>query len=209
MTVRRVCLISAAVSCLVLATAATVVIATAAPVQRHGQGIGKTLPAQPSTRRADAAAVGSVPDYVSRITQRIATAMGDASPTSSVEVYTTRAAAERLTSGAVVDTDGPVYLVELRGNFIDKSARIGCGAAFPTGTEVDFTIDPHSQTVLDLGISNNSPDISSLGSVSAVPLSYVVRASRLVDHVGNSVAARAFCVRIGFEHVSAACDCVI
>src|ERR1039458_738386 len=120
MTVRKACLISAAVSCLVLATAATVVIATAAPVQRHGQGNGQTLPAplSPAHRPADATGAGSVPDYVSQITQRIATAMGDASPTSRVEVYTTRAVAERLTSGAVVDTDGPVYLVELRGNFI-------------------------------------------------------------------------------------------
>jgi hypothetical protein len=168
---RKVGLIGTGVSCVVLATAATAVLATAAPARPHSHRLGHmhTFRAKHTARRADATGAGAVPDYVSQIAQRIASEMGDASPTASNEVYTTRQAAEGLTSGAVVDTDVPVYLVELRGNFVDKYARLPPGAAFPTGTEVDFTIDPRSQTVLDLGISNNSPDISSLGSVSAVP----------------------------------------
>lgn len=170
MTVRRAGLIGMGVSCLALATAATAVIAATSPVHRHSQQTRHARVIHPRARVADATGEGSVPAYVSQIAQGIAIAMGDASPTSSIEVYTTRAAAEWLTSGAVVDTNVPVYLVELRGNFVDKHARIPAGAAFPTGTEVNFTIDPRSQSVLDFGISNNPPDISSLGSVSAVPL---------------------------------------
>ncbi|MHB1954203.1 MAG: hypothetical protein ACYCOU_10700 [Sulfobacillus sp.] len=130
---------------------------------------GGALAYAQSTPRAASVATAP-PTYVTAIAQMMAARMGDAHPTSAMYVATTRVAAESLVAGATHFHANPnVYFVVLHGQFKDTYARIPPGTAIPTGTEIDFTIDPVTHTVLDFGISNQNPDLSRLGVPHGVP----------------------------------------
>lgn len=95
--------------------------------------------------------------------------MGDVSPKAITAVLTTRGAAGALDGAQKLDVpNASVWFVELTGNFVDKDAFLPSGAAFPEGTEVDFTIDTQTQSILDFGISDNAPDLYSLGTVYSI-----------------------------------------
>ncbi len=118
---------------------------------------------------ASAGAAGTIPAYVSQTAQSVASEMGDPTPISVTGVLTTRGAAAALEGATNVDSaSSQVWFVEMTGNFVDKHAFGAPGAAYPSGTEVDFTIDTQTQHVLDFGISNSPPDLSSLGTVHAI-----------------------------------------
>ncbi len=130
---------------------------------------GGALAYAQSTPRAASVATAP-PTYVTAIARMMAARMGDAQPTSAMYVATTRVAAESLVAGATHFHANPnVFFVVLHGQFKDTYARIPPGTAIPTGTEIDFTIDPVTHTVLDFGISNQNPDLSRLGVPHGVP----------------------------------------
>lgn len=106
----------------------------------------------------------TAPAYVENIANSMAQSMGDASPTSAQYVLTTRQTAEQMATGSTVDSNQQVYLVVLHGTFVDKYARIPEGTAAPTGSEIEFTIDPSTQQVLDFSISSQKLDLSQLGT---------------------------------------------
>jgi hypothetical protein len=113
-----------------------------------------------------AGAADVIPVYVSQIVQSVASEMGDPTPTSVTGVLTTRGAAAALQGAVHVDSaSNQVWYVTMTGNFVDKHAFGAPGGAYPSGTEVDFMIDTQTQHVLDFGISNSPPDLSSLGTV--------------------------------------------
>jgi hypothetical protein len=99
--------------------------------------------------------------------QSVASEMGDPTPTSVTAVLTTRAAATALQGAQSIDSaSNQVWFVEMIGNFVDEN-WFGFGAP-PTGTEVDFMVDAQTQDVLDFGISNSPPGLSSLGTVHTI-----------------------------------------
>ncbi|PSR34846.1 MAG: hypothetical protein C7B46_03855 [Sulfobacillus benefaciens] len=110
-----------------------------------------------STRLTSQPASTSVPAYVAQIAEAQAKQMGDAAPTSAVCV-------------AAVDSNPAVYFVVLQGEFKDTQAYLPPGAPAPTGTEIDFTIDPTTKTILDFGIADQPPDVAALGTLTTLSL---------------------------------------
>ena len=110
----------------------------------------------------------SLPTYVATLAHTVATQMGDAVPSSMSVVLTTRQAAVQAAMASQVTTNPPVYFVEIRGQFVDRYARIPPGQPFPTGSTIMLTIDTQTHTILDFSISNQTFDLSSLGT--AIPL---------------------------------------
>lgn len=115
---------------------------------------------------AGGSAVSAMPrSTVSRLTSfalRLARSSGDPRPDSVLVVRTTHARALRVaTPGDTVAGNGrkQVYLVVMRGDFTANFASPPSGASLPTGTYLDFTIDPATFKVLDLGLSRRAPVI--------------------------------------------------
>jgi len=94
----------------------------------------------------------------------------DSSVTVGDAVLTTRQAAVTATSGDVVNTNQPAYLVQLQGHFTALGASVPPGAKLPTGTYLMFIVDASSGLVSDWGVSDRKADLSALGSVIALRL---------------------------------------
>ena len=90
---------------------------------------------------------------------RIARGMGDRSRCQVVWVATRRQAANREAGGDIVDTNQPVYLVAVRGRFVDRMASVPPGASAPRGTVLTLVLDRAHLQVLDLGVSNSWPHL--------------------------------------------------
>src|SRR5689334_2855255 len=68
---------------------------------------------------------------IQTIAQQFARGMGDQSPTEIAWVAGRRKAANRVDSGAGVDSNPPVYLIAVRGHFVDRGASVPYGAKLP------------------------------------------------------------------------------
>ena len=108
----------------------------------------------------------TTPAFLVQLTARTATNTCDSHPTGASYVRTTRQKAEAM-SGDGVDSDPPVYLVLLRGDFVDYYAHgiYRTRDAFPRGTVITFTVDAETHGILDFGIGGRAPDLTQLGSV--------------------------------------------
>jgi hypothetical protein len=96
---------------------------------------------------------------------KIARQLGDRSPTAIAWVASRHRRAQLVDSGDIVDTNGPVYLVALRGRFVDRVAPVPPGGTPPKGTVLTLTFDRGRFTVLDLGLSHRWPHLARLGPV--------------------------------------------
>ena len=105
---------------------------------------------------------------VADIIKRFAAANGDANPGPARIVHTTRMAAQHLISGAAVDTNQQVEVVELPGHFTGYLASVPQGAALPTGNMLTLTIDPSRGEVTDWSLGGKTSNLSSLGTVSTL-----------------------------------------
>jgi hypothetical protein len=112
--------------------------------------------------------MSNLPDYVTAIAQRVAARMADARLSRGAAVLTTRQAAVQAVMASEVGTNPAVYFVQIHGAFVHRYARIAPGHPCPTGTTVMFTIDTETHAILDLGISNQTVDLSPLGTVIAL-----------------------------------------
>jgi hypothetical protein len=106
------------------------------------------------------------PAFLVALAARTASNNCDAQSTAASYVRTTRQAAESL-SGDGVDSDEPVYLVQLRGDFVDYYAHgiYRTRDAFPRGPVITFTVDVATRGILDFGIGGPAPDLAQLGEV--------------------------------------------
>jgi hypothetical protein len=68
-----------------------------------------------------------------------------------------------------VNTNQPVYLVQLQGYFSARDASVPPGGKAPTGTYLIIIVDASDGSVTDWGVSNTRADLSALGPV--IPLS--------------------------------------
>ncbi|GIH15838.1 hypothetical protein [Rugosimonospora africana] len=107
----------------------------------------------------------AAPTALTTIVSQLSASNGVATPRSVSYVLTTRQAAAKLTSQAVVDSDQPVYLVSLRGAFSAKAAKTPRGAAKPTGEVMTVAIDPATGRITDWGIESAAPGLATLGAV--------------------------------------------
>ena len=90
---------------------------------------------------------------------RVAREMGDRSRCRIVWVATRRQAANREAGGDIVDSNQPVYLVAVRGRFVDRMASVPPGAAAPRGTVLTLVLDRAHLRVFDLGVGNRWPHL--------------------------------------------------
>jgi hypothetical protein len=107
----------------------------------------------------------AAPTALNTIVSQLSTSSGVAAPRSIRYVLTTRQAAAKATSQAVVDSDQAVYLVSFQGAFSAKAAKTPRGAAKPTGTVMTAAIDPATGRIVDWGIESTVPSLPSLGAV--------------------------------------------
>jgi hypothetical protein len=56
-----------------------------------------------------------------------------------------------------------VWFVVLHGHFKDRNARVPAGQPLPTGRVILFTINKRTHQIMDFGIGNRPPALSSLG----------------------------------------------
>jgi hypothetical protein len=94
---------------------------------------------------------------IEAVARRIARGMGDRSPGQIVWVATRRQAANRIAGGDIVDSNQPVYLVAVRGRFVDRMASVPPGASAPRGTVLTLVLNRGHLQVLDLGVGNQWP----------------------------------------------------
>jgi hypothetical protein len=97
------------------------------------------------------------------VAARVAGLNGDPHPSKAIAVPSTRKAAAKLQSGADVDTDQDSYLIVLHGHFVGYVAHVPRGAPLPRGSVLTIVVDASTDLVTDWGISDRTPDTSSLG----------------------------------------------
>ncbi len=88
----------------------------------------------------------------------------DPHPTSGRVWSTTRRVANRLAMDANVDSDQPVFVVVLQGNFSDASAPLPEGATARRYPVVVNVWDPERNVGTDFGLRFNDPSLTALGS---------------------------------------------
>jgi hypothetical protein len=90
---------------------------------------------------------------------------GDPGVTLANAVVTTRQDAVHVMSGDAVNTNDPVYLLQIKGHFTAYNASVPSGAALPTGMYLTLVVNVSDGQVDDWGVGNHSSDLASLGSV--------------------------------------------
>jgi hypothetical protein len=98
------------------------------------------------------------------VATRVAALNGDPHPTKAIAVRSTRKAAVTASSGADVDTDQSSYLIVLHGHFVGHAAKVPREAPLPQGSVLTIVVDARTNSFTDWGISDRTPDTSSLGS---------------------------------------------
>jgi hypothetical protein len=97
-------------------------------------------------------------------------------PSQASAVLTTRQKALNLSDGGVVDSDQPVYMVQVSGKFV-SSESIPPGVEAPTGEVLWIMYDPATRLPVDQGIGNHPVELAKLGDVFEIQLSPTIIAS--------------------------------
>jgi hypothetical protein len=129
-----------------------------------GAACGAAPPGIASTHSSTAAAVTSL----TVLAEKMAADADDPNVTAGEAVLTTRQAAVTATSGDTVNTNQPVYLVQLQGQLTALDPSVPPGQSLPTGTYLDFIVDASGGSVTDWGVTNRKANLSALGSVIAL-----------------------------------------
>jgi len=95
---------------------------------------------------------------------------GDRSVGYADAVLTTRQAAATLISGDEINTNEPVYLVQLLGHFTLTDVSIPPNGTAPTGIALSFAVDVSDGNVVDTGLTHEAADLSKLGPVIVLTL---------------------------------------
>jgi hypothetical protein len=91
--------------------------------------------------------------------------MGTPMPSTAFWVASRRQEAVRVTSGDWVNSDQPVYVVEITGHFTARDVSVPVGAKSPTGTVATFVIARATDSGLDFGLTTRRSALGKLGHV--------------------------------------------
>lgn len=105
---------------------------------------------------------------IEAVARRVAGEMGKHPVTKIVYVATRRQTANRAAGGDIVDSNQPVYLVAIRGRFIDFMASPPFGAALPHGSVLTLVLTRSGLHVTDLGVGSHWPKLAGLGPVHVI-----------------------------------------
>lgn len=89
---------------------------------------------------------------------------GEASPQRGQVFASTRKFAQTVIDGDTVDTDQPVFVAVLHGNFVGYLASVPIEGQFPTGDVLTITFDANTLAVTDWGLVPVAPDTTRLGT---------------------------------------------
>ncbi len=110
--------------------------------------------------------INAPPAYIVTMAEQQAKENGDPTPTGAIAVSTTRGAAMHAAAVGVVNGPTiPVWLVVLHGHFKDRHASVPAGQPLPAGHVILFTVNKRTHQIMDFGIGNRSPKLSSLGPI--------------------------------------------
>jgi hypothetical protein len=109
---------------------------------------------------------GTEASTLQQLAQNFSSVNGDSSPTSMQAVATTRYEALAVVDPGetVTDPDVDSYAIVVRGNFT-ALAKMPPGATPPTGDVLWLIVSASDNSILDWGVGNYVPDLSSLGTV--------------------------------------------
>ena len=102
---------------------------------------------------------------LTKLAEQEAISAGDRSVRYADAVLTTRQAAATLISGDGINTNEPVYLVQLLGDFTLTDVSIPPNGTAPTGIALSFAVDVSGGNVVDTGLTHRAADLSKLGPV--------------------------------------------
>ncbi|MGO9902987.1 MAG: hypothetical protein ACLP0J_25620 [Solirubrobacteraceae bacterium] len=94
-----------------------------------------------------------------------AAALGDANPSLIQHAEATRQAANLAAGGDIVPGSDPSILIAERGTFTAPNAPRPAGAPAPNGTVFTMVVDIATGQVTDTGITDDYPNLASLGTV--------------------------------------------
>jgi hypothetical protein len=154
------------------------VVALGASITLGACGAAAQTPVQTATSASPGGSSTSSPTPAPGVTvttltvlaRTMAASNDDSGVTAGEAVLTTRQAAVTATSGDLVNSDEPSYLVQLQGHFTALDASVPPGGSLPTGTFLTFIVDASSGHVTVWGVSNRKANLSALGSVIALSL---------------------------------------
>jgi hypothetical protein len=123
--------------------------------------------ARHAVRAHATAGPGLTAPQIQAIVVDLASRNGENSPTEIRAVRTTRGTANALIlpGETVGDQSHDVYAIALNGHFTGYLASRPPGAPAPTGTVMTMAIDATTGQLLDWGIQNTRPDLSSAGAL--------------------------------------------
>jgi hypothetical protein len=160
---RRTLRLTIAACLLILAGVATQLLQGSSGSSASHKPESQRTPKQAHTLASDA-----------RLARRLSLGMGDRTPGEISTVKTTREKALRVISpeeevigGAPSDT--PVQLFALHGKFTDPRSAPP-GAASPTGRWLTVSVDLATGQILDLSLTDERPNLSTLGSIKHIKL---------------------------------------
>jgi hypothetical protein len=98
---------------------------------------------------------------------QVSSANGVPSPKTMIAVYSPdRQAAEKTTSGDIVNDHVPVYVIEVTGgHFTCQACSVPPGGSPPQGNALTLTVNAQTYQVTDFGIVTNAPDLTKISSV--------------------------------------------
>jgi hypothetical protein len=115
---------------------------------------------------AAAAGAASPPPFAYASILTASQGMGTPMPSSAVWVASRQREAVRVTDGDWVNTNQPVYVIEITGHFVDRDASSPCcHRTFPRGTVATFVLDRRTGEGLDFGLGHKRIDLRVLGRV--------------------------------------------
>ena len=100
---------------------------------------------------------------ITQIAQKWAAQMGDPTPSSIEHVEGPRQQAVAALSGDGVPSTQDVDAIVMTGRFVDNYAPLPYGAAAPSGSALEIIIDSSTGQLTDLGLTNQAPNLASLG----------------------------------------------
>jgi hypothetical protein len=109
-------------------------------------------------------------DRLAALSIELASESADSAPKAAWAVFTARQDANLLASDAYVNSNQPVYLVQIEGRFTAFDASRPAGAQAPTGRFLTYVVDAATWLVVDSGVDDQSIDLSVLGPVTTLML---------------------------------------
>jgi hypothetical protein len=126
-----------------------------------GAEVARSAAAEPPVTLPDPAEKAQLREWI----RGFAAFNGESAPADGRVIATTRARFNRADSGAEVETDPPVWVVVVRGDFVANAAHPPYGAELPRGRFMVVAVDAQTKEVTDWGVGNRPFPVAEFAEV--------------------------------------------